>query len=165
MDHLGHLFGNIVARELDAHADRLTSYARAFAEYGRRTTAADFLAAMRVAGEMYARVAPILESHDVFVCPATAIPALPAGHDPASDRVEIAGESVDPVLGWILTWPFNMLSRCPVISVPSGFAANGVPTGIQIAARSYGDLRVFRAAAAYERAIGGFDAAARRPPL
>jgi amidase len=165
MDHLGHLFGNMVARELDANAERMTSYARAFAGYGRRTTAEDFLAAMQVAGEMYARFAPILESHDVFVCPTTAIPALPAGHDPANDRVEIAREAVDPVLGWILTWPFNVLSRCPVISVPSGLAGNGVPTGIQIAARSYGDLRVFRAAAAYERALGGFDAPARRPPL
>jgi amidase len=164
-DHLGHLFGNIVARELDANASRMTGYARAFGEHGRRTTAEDFLAAMRVAGEMYASFAPILESHDVFVCPTTAIPALPADHDPATARVEIGGVAVDPVLGWILTWPFNMLSRCPVISVPSGFAASGVPTGIQIVARSYDDLRVFRAAAAYERAIGGFDAPERRPPL
>jgi amidase len=165
MDHLGHLFGNIVARELDENAERMTSYARAFGEYGRRTSAGDFLAAMRVAGEMYARFAPILESHDVFVCPTTAIPALPAEHDPATARVEIAGEAVDPLHGWILTWPFNMLSRCPVISVPSGFAGSGIPTGIQIAARTYDDLRVFRAAAAYERAVGGFDAPERRPAL
>jgi amidase len=165
MDHLGHLFGNIVARELDAAAEHMTSYARAFGEYGRRTSAGDFLAAMRVAGEMYASFAPILESHDVFVCPTTAIPALPADHDPTTARVEIAGLAVDPVLGWILTWPFNMLSRCPVISVPSGFATSGVPTGIQIAARSYDDLRVFRAAAAYEREVGGFDEVDRRPPL
>ena len=37
--------------------------------------------------------------------------------------------------GWVMTTPFNTMSRCPVLSVPSGRAANGVPTGIQIVAR------------------------------
>ena len=55
-----------------------------------------------------------------------------------------------------MTYPFNMLSRCPVMSVPSGRVANGVPTGIQIVGRTYDDVAVFRAAAAYERAVGGF---------
>ena len=43
---------------------------------------------------------------------------------------------------WFMTYPFNMLSQLPVISVPSGFAANGVPTGIQIVSRAFDDLRV-----------------------
>lgn len=157
MCHLGHLFGSIVARELTEHADLMTPYARAFGELGRGTTAEDFLFAMGVASDMYASFAPVLESHDVFVCPTTALPALPADHDPAISEVRIGGVPVDPVTGWILTYPFNMLSRCPVISVPSGRAGNGVPTGIQIVARTYDDIRVFRAAAAYERALGGFE--------
>ncbi len=49
------------------------------------------------------------------------------------------------------TFPFNMLSRCPVLSLPSGGAANGVPTGVQCVARSFDDRRVFDAALAYER--------------
>ena len=36
-----------------------------------------------------------------------------------------------------MTYPFNMLSRCPVLSVPSGHAENGVPTGIQIVGKTY----------------------------
>lgn len=153
--HLGHLFGNWVARELP-NAEHLTSYARAFGEFGRTTDGEGFLAAMEVAGEMYATLGPILERHHVFVCPTTALPALPADHDPTSTPVHINGMSVDPVFGWILTYPFNMLGRCPVMSVPSGFASNGVPTGIQIVGRHYDDVRVFRAAAAFERAVGGF---------
>jgi amidase len=38
--------------------------------------------------------------------------------------------------------------------VPSGRAANGVPTGIQIVGRTYSDADVFRAAMAYETAQG-----------
>jgi len=165
MGHLRHLFGTWVARELDAHGDRLTSYARAFAEESRAIRGEDVLVAMEVAGAMYASLGPILERHHVFVCPTTALPALPAEHDPTTDAVRIAGTSVDPVLGWILTYPFNMLSRCPVMSVPSGLATSGVPTGIQIVARPYDDVRVFRAAAAYERALGGFPSLLGRPPL
>jgi amidase len=153
--HLGHLFGHWVARELD-RAEELTPYARAFGEFGRTTTGEGFLRAMEVAAAMYARLGPILERHQVFVCPTTALPSLPADHDPTRDPVRIAGSEVDPVFGWILTYPFNMLSRCPVLSVPSGHDELGVPTGIQIVARHQDDVRAFRAAAAYESALGGF---------
>ena len=71
---------------------------------------------------------------------------------------------MDAEFGWILTHQFNMLHNCPVMSVPSGFAATGVPTGIQIVGRSFDDLSVFRAAMAYEKAVGGwFKTAADRP--
>ena len=118
---------------------------------------------METAAGMQEAMGPILEAYDVFVCPTTALPALPADFDPAGDEVRINGVPVDPVLGWILTYPFNMLGRCPVLSVPSGRARNGVPTGIQIVARGYDDARVFRAAAAYERERGGFDGLGEHP--
>jgi len=51
--------------------------------------------------------------------------------------------------GWILTPPFNLMYTIPVVNVPSGLAANRVPTGPQIAARSYEDLTAFQVAAAY----------------
>jgi amidase len=55
-----------------------------------------------------------------------------------------------------MTTPFNTLSRCPVLSVPSGFAPNGVPTGIQLVGKPYADLDVFQAGCAYEKAVGGW---------
>ena len=65
-----------------------------------------------------------------------------------------------------MTTPFNTMSRCPVLSVPSGRAKNGVPTGIQIVGRTYCDGDVFRAAAAYENAAGPwFTTKDRRPNL
>ncbi len=64
-----------------------------------------------------------------------------------------------------MTVPFNVCSRCPVMSVPSGRATNGVPTGMQIVGRTYDDVSVFRAAAAYERVRPWLDTPARRPAL
>jgi Asp-tRNA(Asn)/Glu-tRNA(Gln) amidotransferase A subunit family amidase len=154
--HLGHLFGNLIAGEVDRHPDLVMGYTRQLAEIGRRTRAEDFLEALATVGRMYATLGPLLETHELLVCPTTALPAVAADFDPSVDALRIDGTSVDPILGWVMTHPFNMLSRCPVLSVPSGRAANGVPTGIQLVGRTYDDVAVFRAAAAYERALGGF---------
>ena len=55
------------------------------------------------------------------------------------------------------------MSRCPVLNVPSGFADNGVPTGVQIAGRTYDDVTSFRLGAALERERPWLDVAERRP--
>jgi Asp-tRNA(Asn)/Glu-tRNA(Gln) amidotransferase A subunit family amidase len=58
-----------------------------------------------------------------------------------------------------------MLGRCPVLSVPSGFGKNGLPTGIQIVARHLDDTRVFQVGAALEKARPWLDNPARRPVI
>jgi len=164
MNYLGHLFGASIVRYFTRHRHELTDYAIAFAEAGQRVSTDDFFASLEVAGEMYGTLGPILEKYRILLCPTLAVPAVPADHNPARDRVEINGVEVAPELGWCLTYPFNMMSRCPVLSVPSGQAANGVPTGVQIVGRTYDDVSVFRAAAALEAADPWYTAA-RRPKL
>jgi amidase len=90
---------------------------------------------------------------------------LPADYDPGVDRFEINGVEVHPVWGWTMTYPFNMMSRCPVMSVPSGFADNGVPTGVQIVGRTFDDVSVFRVAAALESVRPLYATAESRPAL
>ncbi len=165
MNYVSHLFGSYIAEDLREHRFELTNYAREFAEFAQTTTAADFLSSLTQAGRMYETLGPILENHQVLVCPTLALPAVPADHDPLRDEVRINGVAVEPMIGWCMTYPFNMLSRCPVMSVPSGFASNGVPTGIQIVGRTYDDVSVFRAAAAYERAAPVLDWQSKRPNL
>jgi amidase len=115
---------------------------------------------------MYQTLGPLLETYDVLICPTNALPAVPAEFDQTSDKVEINGKEVNPSLGWVMTTPFNMLSRCPVLTIPSGRAANGVPTGIQIVGRTYSDADVFRAGLAYETAQGQwYGNAQTRPAL
>ncbi len=164
-NHLGHIFGNYVAAHLPRHREAMTHYARSFAEFGRRTTAAEFISAMEIAGEMYATLGPMLEKYRVLVCPTLAVPAVAADYDPGVDRCTINGVEVHPVWGWTMTYPFNVMGRCPVMSMPSGRAKNGVPTGIQIVGRTYDDVSVFRAAAALEEANPRFDVPERRPAL
>ncbi len=156
MTYLNHLFGASLAKLLAEHGDQMTTYARHFAELGQDSKATDFVHSLEVAGRMYSTLGPILEKYDVLVCPTTALPAVPADHDQSKDEVRINDKVVNPSLGWVMTTPFNTMSRCPVLSVPSGFAKNGVPTGIQIVGRTYCDEDVFRAGMAYETAVGGW---------
>jgi amidase len=150
---------------LPSQRELLTDYAIAEIERGNRIAARDAFAIHDVRAEMYETLGPILAAHDLFVCPTTAIPAVPADHSPL-DPLEIDGRAVCGHRGWILTYPFNMLGALPVLSIPIGRARSGVPIGLQLVARPHDDLRVFSAAAAFERARGPwFVDAASSPPL
>jgi Asp-tRNA(Asn)/Glu-tRNA(Gln) amidotransferase A subunit family amidase len=75
-----------------------------------------------------------------------------ADYDPTADRITINGKTVDPHIGWHLASLFNLLNFMPVFNVPTGIAANRVPTGMQIAAQRYDDLTVAALADAYAQA-------------
>jgi Asp-tRNA(Asn)/Glu-tRNA(Gln) amidotransferase A subunit family amidase len=166
MKYLEHLFGASLSKLLEDHGDDLCTYTRKFAEDGQMSKSTDFVASLETAGQMYEKLGPLLEKYDVLICPTNSLPAVPADHDQTKDEVRINGKLVNPSLGWVMTTPFNMMSRCPVISVPTGHAKNGVPTGIQIVGRTYCDEDVFRAAIAYEKALGGwYGGKASRPKI
>ncbi|MDU8928803.1 amidase [Alisedimentitalea sp. MJ-SS2] len=162
--YLTHLFGGALSMELEEHGDKMTTYCRALAEKSLDSTAQDFVASLQTAGEAYMKLGPLLQDYDCLICPTNALPAVRADFDQSVETIEINGVEVDPSLGWVMTTPFNMMSRCPVISVPSGFAANGVPTGLQIVGPAYRDEIVFQAALSFEAAQGGwFNESGTRP--
>lgn len=101
---------------------------------------------------MWQVLGPVLEKFDFLVCPTNGVPAVPVNHDQASTTFEIDGKRTHATYELFLTNPFNLMSECPVMSVPSGRASTGIPTGIQIVGKTYDDLSVFRPALAYEAA-------------
>jgi len=132
-------------------------------ERGMRLRATDHYKINLVRGEIYQKLAPILDKHDALICPTLAVPAVKADHDNGATDFTINGKVVPAYLNWCLTWPFNLTSACPVLAVPSGVCRKTrVPTGIQLVGRSYDDLTVFRLARAYEQARPW---AAKRPKL
>jgi Asp-tRNA(Asn)/Glu-tRNA(Gln) amidotransferase A subunit family amidase len=166
MTYLAHIFGAYIAGMLEEHAEKMTPYVRQFAEMGMGSTARDYVQALEVIAASYAPIGAIMAKHDLLICPTLGLPAPPADFDSSKDEIRINGKLVSPFLGWALTVPFNMLSRLPVLAVPSGHAANGVPTGIQLVGRSYSDRDVFQAGMAYEAALGGwFTTSGTRPRL
>ncbi len=82
-----------------------------------------------------------------------------------ADQITVNGE---PSANWtdvMMTLPFNIASRCPVLSVPSGLSRDGVPTGLSIVGKTYDDVTAFRVAAAHEDRLPWLDRFSRRPAL
>lgn len=152
MTHWLGLFASLCGSYLPRWRFEMDPNVVALIERGQRLAAAEFYACNNHRGWMYSRLAPILEEYDILICPTLAVPAVRCDHDQNDPDFMIDGQRVPAMYGWIMTPSFNLMSECPVMSVPSGRARSGVPTGIQIVGRTYDDLRVFRAAAAYEAA-------------
>ncbi|MEU1229582.1 amidase [Streptomyces sp. NPDC005828] len=162
MIHFGSIFGPYITSVAAEHAELLTPYALAFAEEtaGYVSEPGSLLEGLAIEGEVQAAVGTLLDRYDVLLCPTLAVPAFAADDDYTSTKVVVDGVTLDHYLEAALTTVFNIASRCPVLSVPSGFASNGVPTGVQVVGRTYDDVTVFRAAAAIEavRPWGGIPA-------
>jgi Asp-tRNA(Asn)/Glu-tRNA(Gln) amidotransferase A subunit family amidase len=164
-NYLGHLFGGVIGQVLSRHRYEMMPYAVEIAEMGARTTATDFIESLAIAGEMYDTLGPILQKYDALICPTNASAQIPADLDSTRETVKINGVEVDPFLGWAMTPAFNIMSRCPVLAVPSGLDRTGTPTGIQIVGPTYEDATVFRIGAAIEAADPWYTKAAKRPKL
>ena len=152
LTHLRMIFGTSIAPETADEWDLLTPYARDFAQKGLAVSPKDFFAALGRAGAMGVELAQAMEGYDLLICPTTAVPALRADYDPGTEPLYINGQAVDPMLGWVMTVPFNMLSTRPAMSVPCGQAKNEIPIGLQIIGNPFDDNTVFCAALAFEQA-------------
>lgn len=150
-----HNWAATISGLLDTHRAELTDYAIFFIERARQSTQAEYLRSLQVKVDMYRVFGPLMDRYDLFICPTLATNHIPAGFTwPDSevrinDRIVITDEE-----HWSLTFPFNMLSRCPALAIPAGVGRNGVPTGIQLVARTYDDRRVIEAGKAFEAASG-----------
>ena len=148
------------------HPDLVTDYARDFA--GRGITGrrdGSQWDKFDLEARLYRPVGAALERYDTLICATCGTRGLIAGDSYVDHGIEVGGRTLSHYFEGILTVVFNLFSRCPVLNVPSGFADNGVPTGIQIVGRTYDDLTPFRVGRACERARPWFDTPERRPRL
>jgi Asp-tRNA(Asn)/Glu-tRNA(Gln) amidotransferase A subunit family amidase len=159
-------FGRQTIWQQKDHTELMTDYALKFAETAKRfSTMDDIHKPWARTHQMYQTLGPILEKYEALICPTTNLPAIKASHDPWDQSFAINGKKADPEYGWVMTHQFNMLHNLPVLAVPSGFAENNVPTGIQIVGRSYDDATVFAAALAYEKELGGWYTQSTNRPI
>ncbi|MDO7485842.1 Asp-tRNA(Asn)/Glu-tRNA(Gln) amidotransferase subunit GatA [Peribacillus sp. NPDC096622] len=85
----------------------------------------------------------VFEKYDVIVGPTTPTPAFKIGEKVDDPLTMYAND--------ILTIPVN-LAGVPGISVPCGFAANGLPLGLQMIGKHFDESTIYRAAHAFEQA-------------
>jgi len=121
-----------------------SDYIRQFAIDGMNVTGEQYLATNQVVGRMYDSMSKVMASYDALVCPTMASIGSPA--EGGVDANEMLRTDA-------MTYPFNLLSRHPVLSVPSGLASNGVPMGVQVVGRTLDEATVFQIGAAIESAL------------
>ncbi|MCQ2011383.1 Asp-tRNA(Asn)/Glu-tRNA(Gln) amidotransferase subunit GatA [Sporolactobacillus sp. STSJ-5] len=86
----------------------------------------------------------VFQNHDIIVGPTTPTPAFKVGENIDDPLTMYAND--------LLTIPVN-LAGIPAISLPCGLA-DGLPVGLQMIGRPFGEETLYRAAHAYEQTAG-----------
>ncbi len=140
------------------YPERLERRTRGFARLGNLIPEALYAQAKRAEAADAARVNAIFDSHDVLMTPVMGGTALPVR------RWEGCG-ALRTVLGMSRFYPFcvpwNHLGN-PAMSVPAGFAADGMPLAVQIVGRPGDEATLLSLAAQMESERPW---AVRRPPI
>jgi Asp-tRNA(Asn)/Glu-tRNA(Gln) amidotransferase A subunit family amidase len=109
----------------------------------------------------YRAMTAFFDRYRLLVTPTLAVTPFPHPGDGRPGPARVLEREVDPLLGWLLTYHFNLTGQ-PAISIPCGLTDDGLPVGLQIVGRPGADADVIHAASALEAALGS---AAWRPPV
>lgn len=161
--HFAAIMGAGIAAIDAEHGELLCDYTREFAAE-TNAPGLGFYEGLELEGRLWDPLGLVFEEFDALLCPTMATAGYVAGEPYLGPMAVGEGRVVNNILA-AMTLPFNILSRCAVLSVPSGVAPNGVPTGVQVVSRPYDDLIAFRVAAALEVHGVGFTHAEWRPTI
>ena len=161
--HFGAIFGSGLGAIEAEYGDVLNDYTLAFIAASH--DAPTFYEGLVEETALWDPLGRIFETFDLLLSPTVATDGLLAGNSYVEEMPLVNGQRLGHAIMAMMTLPFNLFSRCPVLSTPSGLASNGVPTGVQVVARTYEDVSAFQVAAAIEAAGFGFGSDPWRPSL
>ncbi|WP_245633721.1 amidase [Amycolatopsis jejuensis] len=122
-------------------------------EFARKGTVVDEGTGRAAESAIRERLAAVFTRFDTLIVPTIGATAFAAGEDYVDTPLVVNGVALEHFSDASLTPAFNVSSENPVLAVPSGWACNGVPTGVQVVARKYDDVTAFRVAAAIEQEL------------
>jgi Asp-tRNA(Asn)/Glu-tRNA(Gln) amidotransferase A subunit family amidase len=160
--HFRTIMGAGIGAVRDAAREHLSDYTIAFAD-SMDGAELGFYEGLELEGQLWEPLGRLFQRIDAFVCPTMSTDGYIAGEPYLEGGMDVGDGHVRHHILGAMTVPFNILSRCPVVAVPSGRAANGVPTGVQVVGRPYDDVSAFRVAAAVEATGVGFTHPTWRP--
>jgi Asp-tRNA(Asn)/Glu-tRNA(Gln) amidotransferase A subunit family amidase len=111
-------------------------------------SALDVARAMRRHSELYRDFLDFMAGYDALICSAMAVPPFP--HDRLYVEA-INGEPMRIYFHWLALAYGLTLTAHPVACIPCGRDHTGMPFGIQVCGRRFGDQRTLAVAAALER--------------
>jgi amidase len=143
-----------------ARRDLLKPEAQWEVEQGLKLSAFDVSRASAVRTAWYRHLLGVFARYDILVLPSAQVfPFAVETHWPK----EIAGRAMDTYHRWMEVVIPATMSGCPVLNVPVGFNAAGLPMGMQLWGPNQSELLLLQVAQAYEDATGWVDK--RKPGL
>jgi amidase len=99
----------------------------------------------------------LFKSYDAVICPIMPIPAYPHDHSPEQEKRRIKVDGKEHLYPDQLSWPgIATLPGLPSTAIPTGFAPDGLPVGVQILGPWLEDRTPLKLAELIEREFGGF---------
>jgi aspartyl-tRNA(Asn)/glutamyl-tRNA(Gln) amidotransferase subunit A len=146
-------------RSLRATPDLYAADVRVLLEAGELVSAGDYLRAQRARTLMRDAWARMFDGIDVLAAPTVPMTAVEAGRE----AVEWADGTTEAVSDSYvrLNAPAN-ITGFPALTLPVGHGRAGLPIGMQLMARPFGDATVLRVGRVYEESVSG---AGRLAPL
>lgn len=143
--------------------DRMDPVIRNYIAEGQTFTLVQYRQAQFARTRLFRAVQRLFERYDLLVTPTLPRDALPADFMPGRDPVPVNGRDLKTTrIGWAAyVYPFNLTGH-PALTIPSGWNAAGLPTGIQLVGRWWSDTDLLRIGAILERLAPWRE---RRPPV
>jgi amidase len=107
--------------------------------------------ARRERGRIVHETASFLREHAILACPAACVAPFPIDERWVA---EVDGVRFENYVEWLRITSALTLTACPVIAIPCGFTAAGLPVGLQLVAAHGGEAALLQAAAAVEAVLG-----------
>ncbi|MGD8514861.1 MAG: amidase [Granulosicoccaceae bacterium] len=145
----GHLFYSGAANAMrDLGAKQRTQMDHSLVEVAEKAgklSMLDYLDAVNKRMALSERMAVFHDKYDLLLTPTLPITAFATNREVPHDWHSTRWPSWTP-----FTYPFNLTGQ-PALSVPCGFASNGLPIGLQIIGNRFADKLVLQAGHAYQK--------------
>ena len=118
-------------------------------------TATDFLQASTERSAFYQHMLDLLQRFDVLVLPSAQVwPFAIDTRWPSVIQTPKGPVQMDTYHRWMEVTLYASLAGLPVLNVPCGFNAQGLPMGMQLIGQPRGDVALLETGLAYEEAVG-----------
>lgn len=152
-------FVEAAGKLVDEHRSEVRRDLARNVDQGRALSADEIARGLALRTEIFRGTAALLADYDVLALPATPLVSVPAA---TAFPPKIADTHLERYFEWQRLACRVTVTAHPALSMPAGFAADGMPVGLQLVGPHRGDLALLNVAAGIETVS---DFAGRHPDL